>query len=183
MSSATSTSSSSIVFETVFVTVGTTDFDLLIAAIDTPEFVAFFKSRRCKRLIVKIGRGKIEPVYITTLTEAIAVEFYRFKPSLAEDMSAADLILSHAGAGSISEALHLRKTLVVCVNEALMGNHQAELAEALAERNYCFFTVPSRLCDFLRCSDYSTLRVYPTPDPEVFANFLSDALELNSHND
>jgi beta-1,4-N-acetylglucosaminyltransferase len=176
-------SSSSLVFKTIFVTVGTTDFDMLITAIDTPEFVSFIKSRGCRKLIVQIGRGRKEPQYITNLSEAITVEVYRYKPSLAADMTSADLILSHAGAGSISEALQLRKTLIVCVNEALMGNHQVELAEALAERNYCFFTVPSRLCDFLDSSDYSALRVYPTPDPEVFAHFLTDALGLNSHDD
>lgn len=176
-------SSSSIAFQTVFVTVGTTEFDLLISSIDTSAFESFLLSCRCSRLIIQIGRGTKEPEYLKKLSGGIRLEVYRFKPSLAADMAAADLIITHAGAGSISEALHLRKTTVVCVNETLMGNHQAELAEALAERHYCLYSVPTQLCDFLRNANFSTLRVYPTSDPEIFVNFLSDALGLNLHDD
>ena len=51
-------------------------------------------------------------------------------------MRAADVVISHAGAGSILEALELGKRLVVCVNDALMDNHQAELATALEARGH-----------------------------------------------
>ena len=53
-------------------------------------------------------------------------------------MKSADMILSHAGAGTVMEALRLRKKLVVVVNNLLMNNHQTELAGALAERNHLF---------------------------------------------
>lgn len=32
-------------------------------------------------------------------------QWYRFKPTLHEDMASADVIVSHAGAGSVMEAL------------------------------------------------------------------------------
>lgn len=81
---------------------------------------------------------------------------YRFKPTLEEDMAGADLIISHAGAGSIMEGLALcrpperasddgsgavmgrTKKLVVVVNSMLMCNHQHELAEALSSRGYLY---------------------------------------------
>jgi beta-1,4-N-acetylglucosaminyltransferase len=43
------------------------------------------------------------------------------------------LIISHAGSGSILEALELGKKLVVVINNGLMDNHQMELAGRLSE--------------------------------------------------
>lgn len=87
------------------------------------------------------------------VVKAIEWEMYRFKPSLEEDMSNADLIISHAGAGSIMEGLehcrkynsqcgqdesHDMKKLVVVINDILMDNHQCELAYALEKRNFLY---------------------------------------------
>ena len=92
---------------------------------------------------------------------------YRFRPSLANDMKHANLILSHAGAGSIMEGLSCardeerrrfeeqrhdkstnfyndndipsgRKKVVVVINNLLMNNHQLELANALGSRGHLF---------------------------------------------
>jgi len=41
-------------------------------------------------------------------------------------MKKAQLVVSHAGSGSVFEALKLRKQLVVVVNDALMDNHQVQ---------------------------------------------------------
>ena len=69
-------------------------------------------------------------------------------------MSEASLVISHAGAGSIGEALALKKSLVICVNETLMDNHQLELAEAVAEKNWCSYAVPETICDQLLKTDF-----------------------------
>ena len=79
---------------------------------------------------------------------------YQFKPSLRQDMEDADLIISHAGAGSIMEGMelcaaanvnqkpstgnHWQKKLVVVTNAALMHGHQSELADALEARGHLF---------------------------------------------
>ena len=65
------------------------------------------------------------------------VRVFDFAPSLADEMLAADLVVSHAGSGSVFEALGMRKPLLVVVNDALMDNHQAELAEELGKRGTC----------------------------------------------
>lgn len=70
-----------------------------------------------------------------------AVTAFSLAPTLGEEMSRADLVISHGGAGSITEALRLGKPLIVAVNTALMDNHQAELATALRDRGNCLLTL------------------------------------------
>ena len=49
-----------------------------------------------------------------------------------------DLIISHAGTGSIIDCLHLNKPLIVIVNK-LMDNHQLEIAQQFTKLNYCIY--------------------------------------------
>jgi beta-1,4-N-acetylglucosaminyltransferase len=65
---------------------------------------------------------------------------------LKEYIEKADLVISHAGAGTIIEALRCRKRLIVVVNSRLMDNHQLEIAEKLHEENH-----------LLMCRDVSIL--------------------------
>ena len=113
----------------VFVTVGTTSFDALIGACTTPEFHKKLKTLGFDELRLQVGRGAAP-------TDTDRVSWFRFAPTITEEMRAADVVISHAGAGSILEALELGKRLVVCVNDALMDNHQAELAAALEARGH-----------------------------------------------
>ena len=46
-------------------------------------------------------------------------------------MESADLVISHAGAGTCLEVLRLGKPLVVIVNRSLLGNHQVWIAKSL----------------------------------------------------
>ena len=45
-------------------------------------------------------------------------------------------VVSHAGSGSILDALRVGVPIVVVPNTGLMGNHQVELAEVLADGEY-----------------------------------------------
>lgn len=56
------------------------------------------------------------------------VSWFEFTPSLAALMAGADLVISHAGSGSVFEALAAGKALVAVPNAALMANHQARPA-------------------------------------------------------
>ena len=88
-------------FNTVFITVGTTEFDTLIKKITIDiEFIICLQSKGCKHLIVQIGRGDIVPDdEVILLYKSYGIEFtwYRFKPTLNDDFQRADLIISHAG--------------------------------------------------------------------------------------
>ena len=67
---------------------------------------------------------------------SLRVSFFRLAPSLAPLLEDADLVLSHAGAGSLFEALAAGCAVVAVPNPALMGDHQAELAERLASEDW-----------------------------------------------
>uniref|UniRef100_A0A8C4J7E6 UDP-N-acetylglucosamine transferase subunit ALG13 n=1 Tax=Dromaius novaehollandiae TaxID=8790 RepID=A0A8C4J7E6_DRONO len=87
------------------------------------------QSRGYRKLVLQIGRGAQEPAPLST--PAFVLEAFRFKDSLAEDLRRADLVISHAGAGSCLETLEEGKPLIVVINEKLMNNHQLELAKQL----------------------------------------------------
>ena len=48
-----------------------------------------------KKVLLQIGAGDVEPSKCTV--QGISVDFYRFKPSIKEDIQSADLVVSHAG--------------------------------------------------------------------------------------
>ena len=127
----------------VFVTVGTTSFDALIGACTTPEFHKKLKTLGFDELRLQVGRGAAP-------TDTDRVSWFRFAPTITEEMRAADVVISHAGAGSILEALELGKRLVVCVNDALMDNHQAELAKALEARGHVVVSTVDDVADALQ---------------------------------
>ena len=58
-------------------------------------------ARGFRKLVVQRGKSDTSPAQ----RAEVAVEVYDFKPSLAPDMQAAALIISHAGAGCIMESL------------------------------------------------------------------------------
>lgn len=90
------------------------------------------------------------------------------------EMRRASLIVSHGGAGSISEALACKKRVVVCVNESLMGNHQRELAEELRDRRHVALAKPHELADVV--DDAVELVPYADYDPSLFPALLEDEM-------
>jgi UDP-N-acetylglucosamine transferase subunit ALG13 len=86
----------------------------------------------------------------TTKHVTMNIKWYRFKPSLTADMECADLILCHAGAGTLLEAMSLKpqrltattnkstngRVINAVINSELMDNHQSELADELEKRKH-----------------------------------------------
>ena len=139
--------------EKIFLTVGTTSFDSLIETVDCVEFLQLIWRCGCKNLVLQVGRGIYMPTFLKEHECAkykMSFECFRFKPSLGAEMESADLVISHGGAGSILEAVTLKKLLIVVVNDTLQENHQVELADAMTSRNYCFQTLPVGLMSIMR---------------------------------
>ncbi|XP_041846761.1 UDP-N-acetylglucosamine transferase subunit ALG13 homolog [Melanotaenia boesemani] len=160
--------------KTVFVTVGTTSFDELIKSVTSSEAAQELKARGYERLVLQVGRGSFLPD--DDSCPQLRLEVFRFKDSIAEDMKKADLVISHAGAGSCLEALAAGKPLLVVVNDKLMDNHQLELARQLHVDNHLLYCTCSTLTEKLRNMDLSVLQPFPSGQPKNFANFLDKAL-------
>lgn len=163
----------------VLVTVGTTRFDALIAAInaEAAELVDWMQMAGFGRIMLQIGAGAVEPLQLQEEAQRRAasaagataahssstskaatvptVSWFRFSPDMLLHVAASDLVVSHAGAGSILEALRLHRPLLVVVNDALMHNHQMEVADALQQGRFLYQCQPRSLMHTLRTANWS----------------------------
>nr|CAG4644483.1 EOG090X0KOU [Lepidurus arcticus] len=123
--------------KSVFVTVGTTSFDDLIKTVLQEDTLQVITKLGYTKLTLQIGKG--QEIVVPDIP-GLNITWYRLKPSILLDFQAADLVISHAGAGSCLEALQAGKQLLVVINESLMGNHQLELAEKLYHLGHASIT-------------------------------------------
>lgn len=159
-----------------FVTVGTTKFDALIRALDTDACLEALVARGFSCVLMQIGHGEYTP---RASAAGLGIEWYRHNPQYKQDVVRADLVISHAGAGSIMDALSVGKKLVVVVNTALMDNHQTELADAMAAKRYCVSTSCDRLEETLTTADLETLEPYPPLDEGAFPRLVDETMGLS----
>ncbi|GAB2287347.1 hypothetical protein Dimus_021726 [Dionaea muscipula] len=173
----------------VFVTVGTTLFDALVIGVDTPQIKKELYAKGYTHLLIQIGRGSYIPsreVKLLILTGrgklsensngedgSLAVDYFTFSSSIADSLRSASLVISHAGSGSIFETLRLGKPLIVVVNEDLMDNHQAELAEELADRKHLLCARPQTLHRTLVDMNLESLIPYPPGDAKPVAKLIN----------
>lgn len=136
------------------------------------------RARGYTKLTMQIGHGTIVPP--SGLICDVQVEYFRFKDSITEDIQRADLIISHAGAGSCLEVLGARKPLLVVINEDLMNNHQLELAQQLHEDRHVHYTTCTNLEHTLQHMDLQTLEPFPTVDSHKFTDFLDSIFGFQS---
>lgn len=168
-------------FTNVFVTVGTTRFDDLVDALGTENVLGELQNLGCQQLVIQLGHGNDIPESIIALATSkygIHCECYRLKKSIAEDIRSADLVISHAGAGSCIEVLSAKKPLVVVVNETLMDNHQIELAEQLHSDGYLLYCTPRTLSATLREGSVTlaTLKPYEQGNVRTFVKKLDEMM-------
>ncbi|KAK4264058.1 hypothetical protein QN277_029398 [Acacia crassicarpa] len=156
----------------VFVTVGTTSFDALVKAVDSPTFKQELFRKGYTHLLIQMGRGS----YVPTKSEggsSLAVDHFTFSSSIADHLNSASLVISHAGSGSIFETLRLGKPLIVVVNEDLMDNHQSELAEELADRKHLYCARPQTLHQTVADMDLNSLVPYSPGDATPVAKLIN----------
>ncbi|RDB24185.1 tRNA (carboxymethyluridine(34)-5-O)-methyltransferase [Hypsizygus marmoreus] len=119
----------------VFVTVGSTRFDSLVQAVLSLPVLSSLRLRGYTELVVQCGNSAFELASsisqgenLIVEREGITVELWKFKPSLDKEYERADLVISHAGSGTILDVLRLGKPLIVVPNPTLLDNHQEELS-------------------------------------------------------
>ncbi|MCJ1475184.1 N-acetylglucosaminyldiphosphodolichol N-acetylglucosaminyltransferase catalytic subunit alg13 [Lambiella insularis] len=137
-----------------FVTIGATaSFDALIAAALSLPFLEALKAAGYTELLLQHGveGGKVLQAFKSATSSSkenilgLRISGFDFnKKGLVAEMKAAKgqdgglegVVISHAGSGSILDALRIAVPLIVVPNPALLDNHQEELAEELAAQGY-----------------------------------------------
>lgn len=105
----------------IFVTVGTTEFDDLVAAAD--QLAACCD----EEMVIQIGHGHVEPRH---------ARWFRFAPALAPYYAAASLVISHGGFGTVTEVLRRGLRLVGVSNPDRFDRHQDQILRAFEEAGY-----------------------------------------------
>ncbi|CAI4062406.1 hypothetical protein N7582_002126 [Saccharomyces uvarum] len=194
--------------KTIFVTCGATiPFPKLVSCVLSDGFCRELVEYGFVRLIIQFGRnftteferlvqerrGKIEDTEIPDgefgcggdirryalmggKLEVIGFDFSTKVQKIISDLS--NLVISHAGTGSILDALRLNKPLIVCVNDSLMDNHQQQIADKFVALGYVWSCVPSEisLTASLRASQTEKLKPFPVSHNPGFEQLLSDVI-------
>lgn len=142
-------------YRTMFVTIGSiASFKSLITEVLSEQFLESLSKLKFDRLIVQCGpdlsifeslcpqRG-FESHWIDIIgfayTDKMKDHFLKCAPSsgkAGETPRGRGVIMAHAGAGTILEALEIDARVIVVPNTSLMDNHQLELAEELERQGY-----------------------------------------------
>ncbi|KAB2572185.1 Glycosyl transferase family 28 [Lasiodiplodia theobromae] len=136
-----------------FVTIGATaTFDELVRACTQPDFLRALSQEGYTDLLVQYGKNRKLWKEVIADKESldqhgVDISGFSFRENgLAAQMQLAKghptdgskegVIVSHAGSGSILDALRLNVPLIVVPNPSLLDNHQQELAEVLEQQGY-----------------------------------------------
>lgn len=105
----------------IFLTVGTTDFDELVRAMDllAPSLEG--------PIVAQIGRGRYEPQHM---------EWFRYAPSLDPYYARARIVVAHGGLGTAVEVLQRGIRLIGVSNPDRYDRHQEDLLRALERRGH-----------------------------------------------
>jgi len=107
----------------IFVTVGTQlPFDRLIQSIDR-----WAGSSSVGQVVAQIGPSRLKPSHLQWVEFVGPEEFRRY-------VETADIVVSHAGMGSILTALELGKPILVLPRRADLGEHRNDHQMATARR-------------------------------------------------
>ncbi|TDL27398.1 glycosyl transferase [Rickenella mellea] len=165
-----------------FVTVGSTQFDCLVQASLSVAVLTALRGRGYLSLVVQCGKfaraGETDGGLDKWTMEkgGMSIEMWRYKPTLAADYDNADLIISHAGSGTILDVLRLGKPLIVLPNPTLADNHQEELAAALDHLGHLKSTTISNLANCIDSFQPSSLKPFPLQDPKKFSDIIDEEM-------
>ncbi|KAI8068609.1 N-acetylglucosaminyldiphosphodolichol N-acetylglucosaminyltransferase Alg13 [Gongronella butleri] len=154
----------------LFVTVGSFGFDSLITTVSSAEVRQWLVESGYTDLLVQYGSSRA--CFVPEGPAGLRVDGYDYKTHLDADMAQADVVVCHAGAGTLLQGLRLGKKMVVVVNEQLLGNHQVELARSLAKHQYVVLANHSNLGEVLATMPRTTLQPFPQPDASLFTQTL-----------
>jgi len=110
----------------IFCTVGTTEFDDLVRAVDA------LAPGLDEPVIFQIGHGLYEPQH---------GEWFRFSPDISDYIQRASLVIAHGGFGTTVDVLYAGKPLVSVPNPDRFDKHQEQILRRFGADGYlvpCF---------------------------------------------
>ncbi|KAJ8598001.1 glycosyl transferase [Rhizopogon salebrosus TDB-379] len=165
----------------VFVTVGSTRFDALVEAVISEAVLSTLRDLGYDRLILQRGNSIIkseesDPESYYIQQQGVEIEIWKYKPSIQAEFEQADLIISHAGSGTILDVLRLGKPLIVVPNPTLLDNHQEELASALQAQGYLKATSIQNLASTIASFEPHNLVPFPPFDGNRFSKLVDEEM-------
>ncbi len=124
----------------ILVTVGTSQYDPLIEAVDKLVESGDIK----ERVIAQIGNGKYEPKNL---------EFFRLVPNLIELIEEASVVITTGGAGTLFECMEKEKKVVAVENVHVSKQHQRELLYKLHKEKHILWC--RDMGKLMKCLNYS----------------------------
>ncbi|KAI1380815.1 glycosyltransferase family 1 protein [Hypoxylon crocopeplum] len=164
-----------------FVTVGASaSFKSLIKEIISDAFVAKLEALGFTHLIVQCGPdfGYFQNARPTRDAEGLIITGFSFDNDIlmymglttADDTAGCErsqgLIITHAGSGSILDALDFNTTLIAVPNPALMGNHQSEIAEEMEKQGFLIQGKVGSLINVVNEDNLNAPKKQWPPDPD-----------------
>ncbi|KAL8684008.1 MAG: hypothetical protein Q9186_000038 [Xanthomendoza sp. 1 TL-2023] len=137
-----------------FVTIGATAaFDQLLKSVLTSRFLQALRASGYTTLLLQYGKNGLDILKDfearvaagQAFNSGIGISGFDFnKLGLGQEMwsvkaakdRAEGVVISHAGSGSILDAMRIEVPLIVVPNTSLLHNHQVDLAEELAKQGY-----------------------------------------------
>ncbi|KAJ1939741.1 hypothetical protein EC988_007230 [Linderina pennispora] len=162
----------------VYVTVGSTGFDELVRAVSTKAFLLALSQRGFTQLTVQYGSSTdaFRPPPSAKDHHGIRIDSFDYTDRPLQYIEQAGLVICHAGTGSILETLHSQRPAIVVVNGRLMDNHQREIAEELAGREFVVCAEPEELAQCIEEEKYRELKTYPRADPQPIGEILDEEM-------
>ncbi|KAI1113005.1 hypothetical protein F5Y14DRAFT_419297 [Nemania sp. NC0429] len=166
---------------TAFVTIGATaGFRPLLQEVVSDKFLRVLQTLNFTNLVVQCGPdleyfNTVRPsnvqksygVEITAFSYAPDLKKYFLQASPGNDQDEereCGVIISHAGSGSIIEALEFDSKLVAVPNSELMDNHQLEIAEEMDSQGFLIHGTLGSVTEAVEKAQTTTPRKWP-PGP------------------
>lgn len=173
-------------FEKILVTVGTTEYNSLVDLFFTPRTITQLHAWRTQSVRIQYG-ATASAEHVNRWSSKVknskvcGIEYNLFpiKPSIADDIAWADLIIGHAGSGTTLDVLEAKKPFVAIPNEELMDNHQMELARFLQRGAYAFVTTLNEFSAMAGGIKKSELAEFPKRDLQATEEYFIRIMNFN----
>ncbi|KAF8479346.1 glycosyltransferase family 1 protein [Russula ochroleuca] len=153
----------------VLFTVGSTRFDALVDAAFSQPVLDALTQKGYSDVVVQCGNSQVGEFSPTdregnVRRHGVDIDVWRFKPSLDEEYDAADLVIGHAGSGTILDVLRRGKPLIIVPNPTLLDNHQEDMAHSMGKLGHARVSTVNELAQSVMDLDTSTLVPFPPFD-------------------